>query len=125
MEQQRILALKGGQHEHDFDLLKKIYEEWHLKNAIIASNDKLMNLIIRDPDAPAHHKMAFNEQVRAYLLVYTQRLRRPSETQRKQGFPEFIFKFTKKDDNSLARHICVCTDLAQHYYFEKGITALL
>ena len=52
-----------------------------------------------------------NKKISPYLLVYTQRLRRPSETQKKQGFPEFIFKFTKKDDNSLlsSTHLPLCT----------------
>ena len=78
-------------------LLKKIYEYWRPKNATSANNESY-EYNYKDPRWPAHHKLAFNEQVRApYLLVYTQRLRRPSETQRQQGFPEFIFKFTKKN----------------------------
>ena len=115
---------KDGQHEHDYDLLKKIYEDWRPKNA--TSNGYNYEYNYRDPRWPENYKLAFNEQVRApYLLVYTQRLRRPSKTQKEQGFPEFIYKFTKKDDDSLTWYISA----AMHGFgtallaAEKGITA--
>ena len=115
----------GGQHEHDFKLLRKIYEDWRPKNAKSTNNyDYEYNY--KDPRWPENYKLAFNEQVRApYLLVYTQRLRRPSKTQKEYGFPEFIFKFTKKNDDSLAWY----TSAAMHGFgtallaAEKGITA--
>ena len=68
MEQQKNFGVKGGQHEHDYDLLKKIYEEWRPKNAIMASNDK-HEFNYRDPRWPAHYKMAFNEQVKSTLSI--------------------------------------------------------
>ena len=116
---------KGGRHEHDYKLLKKIYEEWRPKNATMSSNESY-EYNYKDPEWPEHYSLAFNEQVRApYLLVYTQRLRRPSKTQEEKGFPKFIYKFTKKDDNSLNWYISA----AMHGFgtallaAEKGITA--
>tara|TARA_B100000212_G_scaffold9771_1_gene7250 strand:- start:157 stop:1068 length:912 start_codon:yes stop_codon:yes gene_type:complete len=115
---------KDGQHEHDYEFLRKIYEDWRPKNATSNGYDYEYNY--RDPRWPEDYKLAFNEQVRApYLLVYTQRLRRPSKIQNQHGFPEFIFKFTKKYDDSLAWY----TSAAMHGFgtallaAEKGITA--
>ena len=63
---------KGGRHEHDYKLLKKIYEEWRPKNATMSSNESY-EYNYKDPEWPEHYSLAFNEQVRApYLLVYTQ-----------------------------------------------------
>ena len=91
---------KGGKHEGDYDLLKKIYDRWRKKQ-------ERPRVHRYDPDNNLPYPdMQFNEQVRApYLLVYTQRLRRPSEEQLKRGFPEFVYKFTKSDDESLNWYI--------------------
>ena len=91
---------EGGKHKGDYDLLKKIYDKWRKKQfrPRVHRYDPDNNLPYPD--------MQFNEQVRApYLLVYTQRLRRPSENQKKRGFAEYIYKFTKSDDDSLNRYI--------------------
>lgn len=75
----------GGKHQHDFDLLKKYYDEW--RNYIITDGKKPK---LKDID------IEFNEQVRApYLLVYKQRNRVPTEKQKLKGFPSYIFNFVK------------------------------
>ena len=70
--------------------------------------------------------MAFNEQVRApYVLVYTQRLRRPSLHQKTQGFPDWIYNFTKKDDDSLSWYISAAMHGVSTAYLaaDRGISA--
>lgn len=72
----------GGKHEHDFETLKKFYDEWSYEIKVNKVRNK--NLV------------EFNEQVRApYLLVYSQTSRQPSKKQIEQGFPSYIFNFVK------------------------------
>ena len=81
----------GGKHEGDYDLLKKIYDKWRKKQF----RPRVRKYEPDSSDIP-YPDMQFNEQVRApYLLVYTQRLRRPTLNQKKRGFSEYIYKFTK------------------------------
>ena len=70
--------------------------------------------------------MAFNEQVRApYVLVYTQRLRRPSLHQKANMFPDWIYNFTKNDDDSLNWYISAAMHGVSTAYLaaDRGISA--
>ena len=70
--------------------------------------------------------MAFNEQVRApYVLVYTQRLRRPSLHQKANMFPDWIYNFTKKDYDSLTWYISAAMHGVSTAYLaaDRGISA--
>ena len=92
---------EGGKHEGDYDLLKKVYDRWRKRQ----ERPRVRKYEPDSSDIP-YPDMQFNEQVRApYLLVYTQRLRRPTLNQKKRGYPEYIYKFTKKDDDSLSWYI--------------------
>ena len=83
----------GGKNEGDFVLLKKIYENWR-------ERQKLPK-VYKKSNFQDYKDMQFNEQVRApYLLVFSQRLRRPSPSQVKRGFADYIYKFTYGNDNS-------------------------
>ena len=92
---------KGGKHEGDYDLLKKIYDRWRKRQWRPRVHKY-------EPDSTGipYLDMQFNEQVRApYLLVYTQRLRRPTENQLKRGFADYIYAYSDDDDKSTSWYI--------------------
>ena len=97
---------KGGQHEHDYKLLKKIYEEWRPNNAKLSNNESY-EYNYRNPRWPVNYSLAFNEQVRApYLLVYTHQPDFKTKSQldsqyNKSGNLEKIFKDKKSNPNDM------------------------
>ena len=76
---------KNGKYRHDFEMLKKYYDEW--LNVVKTEGKIKKNLV------------EFNDQVRApYLLVYERVKREPTVLQKKQGFPVHVFNFTSEKE---------------------------
>ena len=86
-----------GKHEGDFKLLKSLYDEWR---------ERQLKGVNRGLKGKTFGGLLFNEQVRApYLLVYTQRLRRPTDKQKEQAYPSDTFGYTKLEDETLNWYI--------------------
>lgn len=87
----------GGKYEHDFETLKKIYDDWRSKMIDNVARS------VRKEKWKEEDYVEFNEQVRApYLLTFKQRERVPTENQKKFNFPSLVFNFndSANKDNS-------------------------
>ena len=142
---------KNGKWEGNWKQLKEIYTMWRKQNIIEEEFEKKTsgvfykdysdvkvkldddgNILVKKEDEKGIiygakvNGMAFNEQVRApYVLVYTQRLRRPSIYQKIKGFPDWIYNFTKQDDDTLNWYISAAMHGISTAYLaaDRGINA--
>ena len=84
---------KDGKYYNNFKILKEFYEEW--RYCWLNKDKKRHEKFIKEV------KIDFNEQVRApYLLVFTQRERKPTQKQIDNNFHSWVFNYADTDNKN-------------------------